>query len=110
MLGKVAILYNRVWWRWHNVCAQCWQAKERRSMAVVRNSSARATAPVAEAGRDFLVRRDIAFLNHGSYGARPRPVFAAYQRWQRELETEPVAFLGRRLSGLLADARAWRQA
>src|SRR5258706_6925263 len=75
-------------------------------MAVVRNSSARATAPVAEAGRDFLVRRDIAFLNHGSYGARPRPVFAAYQRWQRELETEPVAFLGRKLSGLLADARA----
>ena len=75
-------------------------------MAVVRNSSARATAPVAEAGRDFLVRRDIAFLNHGSYGARPRPVFAAYQRWQRELETEPVEFLGRKLSGLLADARA----
>jgi isopenicillin-N epimerase len=75
-------------------------------MAVVRNSSARATAPVAEAGRDFLVRRDIAFLNHGSYGARPRPVFAAYQRWQRELEAEPVAFLGRQLSGLLGDARA----
>jgi isopenicillin-N epimerase len=81
-------------------------------MAVVRNSSAWATAPVAEAGRDFLVRRDIAFLNHGSYGASPRPVFAAYQRWQRELEAEPVEFLGRKLSGLLADARAraWRQA
>ena len=73
---------------------------------MVRNSSGRANAPVAEAGRDFLVRKDIAFLNHGSYGARPRPVFAAYQRWQRELEAEPVAFLGRRLPGLLADARA----
>jgi isopenicillin-N epimerase len=62
--------------------------------------------PIAEAGRHFLVRPDIAYLNHGSFGARPRPVFEAYQRWQRELETQPVEFLGRRLSGLLAEARA----
>jgi isopenicillin-N epimerase len=62
--------------------------------------------PIVEAGRDFLVRPDIAFLNHGSFGARPRPVFEAQRRWQRELEAEPVAFLGRRLPGLLAEARA----
>jgi len=62
--------------------------------------------PIAEAGRHFLVRPEIAFLNHGSYGARPRPVFEAYQRWQRELEAQPVEFLGRRLPGLLAGARA----
>jgi isopenicillin-N epimerase len=52
------------------------------------------------------VRRDIAFLNHGSFGARPRPVFETYQRWQRELEAQPVEFLGRRLPALLTEARA----
>jgi isopenicillin-N epimerase len=66
----------------------------------------RGSRPVAEAGRHFLVRPDIAYFNHGSYGARPHPVFEAYQRWQRELEAQPVEFLGRRLSGLLAEARA----
>jgi isopenicillin-N epimerase len=62
--------------------------------------------PIVEAGRDFLVRQDIAFLNHGSFGARPRPVLEAQRRWQRELETQPVAFLGRRLPSLLGEARA----
>lgn len=62
--------------------------------------------PVAPAGNDFLVRRDIAFLNHGSFGARPRSVFETYQRWQRELESQPVEFLGRSLPDLLTEARA----
>lgn len=66
----------------------------------------RGATPVARAGHDFLVRGDIAFLNHGSFGARPRPVFEAYQRWQRELEAQPVEFLARRLPDLLAEARA----
>src|SRR5262245_35291356 len=55
------------------------------------------SAPLAEAGRHFLLRPDITFLNHGSFGACPVPVFATYQRWQRELEAEPVEFLGRRI-------------
>jgi isopenicillin-N epimerase len=29
----------------------------------------------------FLLRPDIVFLNHGSFGACARPVFAAYQKW-----------------------------
>ncbi|MDP1650528.1 MAG: aminotransferase class V-fold PLP-dependent enzyme [Rubrivivax sp.] len=53
----------------------------------------------------FLLDPDIVFLNHGSYGACPRPVFDAYQRWQLEMERNPVAFLGRRSGTLLADAR-----
>jgi isopenicillin-N epimerase len=54
----------------------------------------------------FLLRPDVTFLNHGSFGACPRPVFERYQAWQRELEAQPVEFLGRRLPGLLAEARA----
>ena len=41
----------------------------------------------------FLLDPEITFLNHGSYGACPRPVFEDYQRWQLQLERQPVAFL-----------------
>ncbi len=61
--------------------------------------------PISRAGREYLLRPDIAFLNHGSFGACPRPVFETYQRWQRELAAQPVEFLGRRLHELLAEAR-----
>src|SRR5512137_1508154 len=54
----------------------------------------------------FLIEPGIAFLNHGSFGACPRPVFDEYQRWQRELERQPVEFLGRRANDRLAEARA----
>jgi isopenicillin-N epimerase len=53
----------------------------------------------------FLLDPDVVFLNHGSYGACPRPVFERYQAWQRELEREPVEFISRRLPELLEHAR-----
>jgi len=59
----------------------------------------------AELRHEFLLDPDVAFLNHGSFGACPRPVFESYQAWQRELEREPIDFLDRRLPALLADAR-----
>lgn len=62
--------------------------------------------PLPALAEQFLLRPGITFLNHGSFGACPRPVFAAYQAWQRELEAQPVEFLGRRIAGLLAEARA----
>jgi isopenicillin-N epimerase len=46
------------------------------------------------------------FLNHGSFGACPKPVFESYQRWQAAIEHQPVEFLGRRVNGLLAESRA----
>jgi isopenicillin-N epimerase len=55
--------------------------------------------------RHFLLREDVVFLNHGSFGACPRPVFEAYQAWQLELEREPVEFLGRRMTELLRAPR-----
>ena len=54
----------------------------------------------------FLLAPDLVFLNHGSFGACPREVFARYQQWQLEMEQNPVQFLGRRSGALLADARA----
>lgn len=53
----------------------------------------------------FLLDPDTIFLNHGSFGACPKPVFEQYQRWQLELERNPVAFLGRRSGTLLGQAR-----
>jgi isopenicillin-N epimerase len=54
----------------------------------------------------FLLDPDVVYLNHGSFGACPRPVFERYQAWQRELEREPVRFIKHRLPELLAAARA----
>lgn len=54
----------------------------------------------------FLLDPNIVFLNHGSFGATPRPVFESYQRWQLELERQPVEFLGRRHNELMRAARA----
>ena len=53
----------------------------------------------------FLLNPEIIFLNHGSFGATPRPVFENYQAWQLELERQPVEFFGRRSKELLKYAR-----
>ncbi len=53
----------------------------------------------------FLLDPKIIFLNHGSFGACPIPVFTAYQAWQRRLENQPVLFLGRQMSTLDREAR-----
>jgi isopenicillin-N epimerase len=54
----------------------------------------------------FLLDPDVVFLNHGSFGACPRPVFEEYHHWQRELERQPVEFLGRRFNNLMREARS----
>jgi isopenicillin-N epimerase len=53
----------------------------------------------------FLLDPDVVYLNHGSYGACPVEVFAAYREWQRLLERDPHDFFTRRFDGLLWDAR-----
>jgi isopenicillin-N epimerase len=64
-----------------------------------------AASSAAELRHEFLLDPGVAFLNHGSFGACPRPVFNRYQAWQQELEHEPVDFLARRLLELLDAAR-----
>jgi isopenicillin-N epimerase len=41
----------------------------------------------------FYLDPNITFLNHGSFGACPKPIFENYQYWQLELEKEPVQFI-----------------
>lgn len=55
--------------------------------------------------RDFLLEPGLVFLNHGSFGACPRPVLQAQQRLRARMERNPVRFLSRELPGLLDAAR-----
>ena len=43
--------------------------------------------------QQFLLRKDITYLNFGAYGACPRPIFEKYQSFQAELEEEPTYFM-----------------
>ena len=54
---------------------------------------------------DFLLNKEITYLNHGSFGACPRPVFEKYQEWQRKLEEQPVKFLTEDLYRGLRESR-----
>ena len=53
----------------------------------------------------FLLSQDVTFLNHGSFGACPKPVFEKYQYWQRELERQPVQFMAEAVYKHLKSAR-----
>ena len=55
--------------------------------------------------KHFLLDPDVIFLNHGSFGATPRPVFDVYQAWQRRLEWQPVHFMQHELDRELNTAR-----
>ncbi|NIS81792.1 MAG: aminotransferase class V-fold PLP-dependent enzyme [Anaerolineales bacterium] len=54
----------------------------------------------------FLLDPDVIYLNHGAFGACPRPVFEVYQQLQRELERQPQEFLSRRIQDRMAQARS----
>lgn len=41
----------------------------------------------------FLLNPNISYLNFGSFGACPKPIFEDYQKWQLEIEKEPVQFM-----------------
>ena len=53
----------------------------------------------------FLIDPTVAYLNHGSYGACPIPVFEAYQAYQKELETEPASLLYRDFASRIQKSR-----
>ncbi len=41
----------------------------------------------------FLLNPGVTYLNFGSFGACPKSIFQDYQKWQLELEKEPVQFI-----------------
>ncbi len=53
----------------------------------------------------FLLDPTITFLNHGSFGACPKPIFDEYQRFQLELENEPVYFILKKQAAYLKIAK-----
>ena len=53
----------------------------------------------------FLLDPNITYLNHGSFGACPKPIFEAFQRFQLELQSDPVDFIQRRQPKYLKTAR-----
>lgn len=54
----------------------------------------------------FLLNPKIHFLNFGSFGACPKPIFENYQHWQRVLESEPVQFIAFDGVGYLETSRS----
>ncbi len=53
----------------------------------------------------FLLDPRVVFLNHGSYGATPRPVFDTFLKWQKRMESQPVYFVDHDMPELMASAR-----
>ncbi len=53
----------------------------------------------------FQLNSEITFLNHGSFGACPKPVFENYQSFQYEMEKDPVYFIQKKYAGYLAEAK-----
>jgi len=49
---------------------------------------------------------EVRFLNHGSFGACPKPVLAVQQELRARIEREPVLFLARELETRLDEVRA----
>lgn len=58
-----------------------------------------------ELRRLFRLEDDIVFLNHGSFGATPRAVMRAANKFRKQMEAQPVRFLGREIPARLAQAR-----
>ena len=53
----------------------------------------------------WLLREDVIFLNHGSFGACPKPVLEVQTRLREEMEAEPLQFLWREIESRIDAAR-----
>ena len=64
------------------------------------------TGPMpSELAHHWTLDPSVTFLNHGSFGATPRPVLAAQAEWRDRMEREPVAFFTRDLEPALDAVR-----
>jgi isopenicillin-N epimerase len=53
----------------------------------------------------WLLKSGTVFLNHGSFGACPKPILQLQSELQRQMETEPIQFLWRRYEERLEPSR-----
>jgi isopenicillin-N epimerase len=53
----------------------------------------------------FMLDSSITYLNHGSFGACPKPIFDDLIKWQKQLENEPVRHLAYDIYPLLEKSR-----
>ena len=53
---------------------------------------------------EFLLDPDFVTVNHGSYGATPKRVLAAQDRWRRQMEAQPSRFMRAELPQALRHA------
>ena len=56
--------------------------------------------------KSWLLDPHIAQLNHGSFGATPRPVLDEQDRWRRLMEANPTGFVLETFESALDEARA----
>ena len=56
--------------------------------------------------REFALGDDFLTVNHGSYGATPRPVLAAQDAWRQRMEAQPTRFFAQELPAALRAAAA----
>ncbi|PWU12213.1 MAG: aminotransferase [Verrucomicrobia bacterium] len=64
-----------------------------------------AALPPSRLYRRWALKPGVAFLNHGSFGACPKPILELQSELRREMEAEPVQFLWRRYEERLEPAR-----
>ena len=63
-------------------------------------------APLRQGLRsEWLLRDDITFLNHGSFGALPRRIYEEQADWRKRIEAEPIELIARRRVELLGVAK-----
>jgi len=65
-----------------------------------------ASAPAKAPRSEWLLDPDVAFLNHGSFGATPRAVLAEQDRWRARMERHPTGFMTYDLPAALRAAAA----
>lgn len=65
-----------------------------------------ALPPRSSLASNFVLSKDVVFLNHGSFGAAPKAVLDAQRALRERLEHNPMAFFIRDLEGLLDASRA----
>lgn len=54
----------------------------------------------------FLLNPEFTHLNHGSFGATPKPIFENYQSFQREMEMDSVYFIQKKFAEHLVNAKS----